>query len=82
MVALRDGRALDSGIVEGEINYPQRCWDERGLEEKFRWLAEPVLERGQVDAVIDMVWHLEDVQDSGELVALLLTNLPESCSEH
>lgn len=70
-IELRDGRALHSGLVEGEINYPQRCWDEQGLEKKFRWLARHVLDETCVDAVVDMVWHFEDVSNVRELTRLL-----------
>jgi len=70
-IELRDGRVLDSGMVEGEINYPQRCWDEAGLGRKFRWLAAHVLDATRADAVIDMVWHLEDIPNVRELTQLL-----------
>ena len=71
-IELRDGRVLDSGMVEGEINYPQRCWDEPGLEHKFRWLAAHVLDGTRADAVVDMVWHLEDIPNVRELTQLLV----------
>ena len=70
-IDLRDGRALHSGLVEGEINYPQRCWDEQGLEKKFRWLARHVLDETCVDAVAEMVWRFEDVSNVRELTRLL-----------
>ncbi len=70
-VVLRDGTALDSGRVEGEINYPQRCWDRRGLEDKFRWLARPVLDEPRIDALIDMVRHLENIDNVRQLTQLL-----------
>ena len=71
-IELRDGRVLDSGMVEGEINYPQRCWDEQGLGKKFRWLAAHVLDGTRADAVVDMVWHLEDIPNVRELTQLLV----------
>jgi len=70
-IDLRDGRALHSGLVEGEINYPQRCWDEQGLGKKFRWLARHVLDEARVERIIDMVWHFEDVSNVRELTELL-----------
>ena len=70
-IELRDGTTLNSGVVEGEINYPQRCWDEQSLEDKFRWLARHVLDEARVDAVADMVWHFEDVSNVRDLTRLL-----------
>ena len=71
VIELQDGTTLNSGMVEGEINYPQRCWNEQSLEDKFRWLARHVLEEARVDAVVDMVWHFEDVPNVRELTCLL-----------
>jgi len=70
-IELRGGRALHSGLVEGEINYPQRCWDEQGLETKFRWLARHVLDEARVERIVEMVWHFEDVSNVRELTELL-----------
>jgi 2-methylcitrate dehydratase PrpD len=70
LVELQDGRTLRSGMVEGEINYPQRWRDEQG-KKKFRWLARDVLDEARVDAVVDMVGRFEDVSDARELTRLL-----------
>ncbi len=70
-IVLQDGTTLNSGVVEGEINYPQQCWDERSLEEKFRWLARHVLDEAGVDALVEMVWHFEEVSNVEELTQLL-----------
>jgi 2-methylcitrate dehydratase PrpD len=70
-VELRNGQTLETGPVEGEINYPQESWDERDLEEKFRWLAAHVLNPQKVDALVDMLWKLEDAPDVRELTGLM-----------
>jgi len=70
-IVLRDGTALDSGPVEGDINYPQRCWDRKGLEGKFRWLARPVLDETRIDALIDMIRRFEDIENVRQLTRLL-----------
>jgi hypothetical protein len=70
-IELRNGRALHSGLVEGEINYPQRCWDEQGLGKKFRWLARHVLDEARVERIVEMVWHLEEISSVRELTELL-----------
>ena len=70
-ITLQDGTALNSGMVEGEINYPQQCWDEQSLEEKFRWLARHVLDEARIDALVEMVWHFEEMSRVEELTRLL-----------
>jgi 2-methylcitrate dehydratase len=40
------------------------------LEEKFRSLAHKVLSPSQADALLDRLWHLEDVTDMGEVLRL------------
>ena len=71
-IVLRDGRALNSVIVEGEINYPQRCWDERSLEEKFRWLSRQVLDEAHIDALVETVWRFDEVSSARELTRSLV----------
>lgn len=71
VIELIDGRVLDSGSVEGEINFPQETWDQEGLEGKFRWLAGYVLDEGRVDELVEMLRHFEDVPDVRELVEVV-----------
>jgi 2-methylcitrate dehydratase PrpD len=68
---LKDGRTFESGIVEGNINFPQQGWDEQRLEDKFRWLSEHVLDGACIDELVDMVWHFEQMPDVHELTRLL-----------
>lgn len=75
VVRLRDGRELDSGIVEGDINYPQRCWDEESLERKFRWLVGQVLKPERVEALAGMIRRFEDVPNAAAL-ALTVVQRP------
>jgi 2-methylcitrate dehydratase PrpD len=70
-LVLKDGRVLDSGIVEGNINFPQEGWDETRLEEKFRWLTQHVLDPTQIDELVDLVWRFEQVPDVRDLTRLL-----------
>ncbi len=70
-IELRDGRTVETGQVEGEINFPQETWDEQSLEEKFRWLTEHVLEEGRIDKLVEMIWDLESVSDVGGLTGLV-----------
>jgi len=70
-ILLQDGTTLHSGTVEGEINYPQRCWDEQSLEKKFRWLARHVLDEARIDTLAEMVWHFEEMASVETLTRLL-----------
>lgn len=72
VVRLRDGRELDSGVVEGDINYPQRCWDEESLERKFQCLAGTVLSPEQTDQVVAMVREIDALPDVSGLTAAVV----------
>lgn len=71
IIELRDGRTVETGLVEGEINFPQETWDEEGLEEKFRWLTSYVLDEDRIDALVEMLWRFEGVSDVRELTEML-----------
>lgn len=68
---LHDGRALDSGLVEGEINFPQTTWDAAGLERKFRWLAARVLDADRIDALVNLIARFEEVENVSALTRLI-----------
>jgi hypothetical protein len=70
-ISLHDGRSFQSGIVEGNISFPQQGWDEERLEDKFRWLARRVLDHTDVETLIDLVWRFDRVTDVGELTRRL-----------
>ncbi|MGD2146224.1 MAG: MmgE/PrpD family protein [Anaerolineae bacterium] len=71
VIELRDGRTLQTDSVEGEINYPQGTWDEESLEDKFRWLANYVLDEDRIDTLVALIWGLETVSDVRQLTRLL-----------
>lgn len=68
---LEDGRELSSGRVGGGLSFPQPGWDEAVMEEKFRWLVEPLLGQPRVDGLIELAWKLEELPDLAGLVALV-----------
>jgi hypothetical protein len=70
-ITLHDGRSFQSGIVEGNINFPQQGWDEERLEAKFRWLAGQVIDEASVEAVVDLIWNFDQVTAVGKLTRLL-----------
>lgn len=71
IVELRDGHTVETGLVEGEINFPQDTWDEESLEDKFRWLTGYVLDEGCVDTLVETIWGFEDLSDVHELTEIL-----------
>jgi 2-methylcitrate dehydratase PrpD len=70
-IRLNDGREFDSGMVESGEQHPPVGWDEAVMEEKFRWLAQYVLDDDQIDPLLDMLWHFDGVSDVRELTASL-----------
>jgi len=71
-IELHDGRQFNSGLVEGEIQYPQRYWDSAGLEGKFRKLARMALDDQRVERLVELIRRFEDVPNVRELVRLVV----------
>ncbi|HAL61230.1 MAG TPA: hypothetical protein DCP08_02355 [Chloroflexi bacterium] len=69
-ISLKDGRRFASGVVEGGIKFPQG-WNEEQVGKKFRWQTGFVLDKAQVDELVEMVWNFEDVSDPRELSSLV-----------
>ena len=53
------------------LSFPQPGWDERVMEEKFRWLAGHVLAAPAVDQLVEMLWRFDEIPDVRELTRLL-----------
>ncbi|MFN2164641.1 MAG: MmgE/PrpD family protein, partial [Anaerolineae bacterium] len=70
-IRLSDGTTYQSDAVEGNINFPQQGWDEARLERKFRWLSNQVLDESRTNALVDMVWSLDQIADVRELTRLV-----------
>lgn len=70
-VDLHDGRTVETDWVEGEINFPQRTWDEQSLERKFRWLSSYVLDDQQIDQLVDAIQVFACLSDIGTVTALV-----------
>jgi 2-methylcitrate dehydratase PrpD len=70
-ILLLDGREFDSGMVEAGEKHPQPGWDEKRMEDKFRWLAAKVLDDASVGRLLGMLWHFERVSNVRELTRIL-----------
>ncbi len=67
ILVLRDGTRLESGLVEGEFSYPPTDWNKNRMEEKFRWLVEPVVGGKLTDDLIELGWGFDGVDSVKEV---------------
>jgi len=70
VIYLKNGAILDSGLVSGK-RWPSKRKDAAELEHKFRWLTRHVLKEDRIDALLEMLWHFEYVENVGEFTSLL-----------
>jgi len=66
-VELSDGRRLTK-FVEQSLGNIHRPLSDRQLEDKFRDQAVLVLPAGDVEAVIQLCWRIDQLDDVGDLV--------------
>jgi len=71
-VTLQDGRTFASGLVDGGLRFPQAGWDEAKMSDKFRWLANFVLEPDRVPPLLDKLWQFEQEPDVRAFVRALI----------
>jgi 2-methylcitrate dehydratase PrpD len=69
-LVLKDGTEFDSGLVEGGFAYPPAGWNEERMEEKFRWLTEPVLGKKGTEKLLATVRSFEKLPDLRELIEI------------
>ncbi len=70
-ITLHDGQAFRSGMVEGEINYPQAGWDAERVEAKFSWLGGRVLDSERLAQVLSVGRKMDGVATVAALTGLL-----------
>jgi 2-methylcitrate dehydratase PrpD len=73
-VHLRDGRTLEEP-ARGASGHPEAPLSDAQLRDKFLGCAAGVLERGEAEALVDQLMHLDEVPDIRALTARLATNL-------
>ena len=72
IITLKDGSVLESGRMEGGLGFPQDPpWSRADMEEKFRWLVEPVAGPERTAELIDMVWRFDGLGSVQEFTSLL-----------
>ena len=70
-VRLKDGTVLNHSVPFSK-GLPENPLTPAEIEEKFRYLADPVMPAGTPAAIVDAVSHVEDIADIGDLVSLLV----------
>jgi len=65
---LHDGRCLESGLVDGGLSFPPIGWDRGRMEEKFHWLADPVLGKNRADELVELVWSFDELPGVDRLI--------------
>lgn len=71
-ITLKNGQIFNSGIVDGGLRFPPSAWDEGRMADKFRWLANSVLDESTVDEMLDLLVHLEELSNVRQLTQKLI----------
>jgi len=70
-IRLKDGREFTSGLKDGGMALTAGQWGREEMADKFLWLASSVMEKKKAEDVLDMAWHLEDLDSVRELTSKL-----------
>jgi len=70
-IKLKDGREYTSGMKDGGMALTAGEWTREMMAEKFRWLAAAVMEPGKIEEILDMAWHLDELDSVRELTEKL-----------
>ena len=68
-VSMKNGKVYEKEVLDPK-GHPNNPLSLEELETKFRRAAEPLLNKGQQDKIIDTIGNLEQVQDIGSLMRL------------
>jgi hypothetical protein len=70
-IRLNDGREFTSGLKDGGMAINAGGWNREMMADKFRWLTETVMAQRKIDEVLDLAWHLEELDSVRELTSKL-----------
>ena len=70
-IKLKNGNEYSSGLKDGGMSMSDQNWTQEMMAEKFRWLGATVLEAAKVDEILDMAWHLDEIDSIRELTEKL-----------
>jgi 2-methylcitrate dehydratase PrpD len=74
-ITLKNGQTFNSGMVDGGLQFPPSAWDEGRMADKFRWLANYVLDVNTVDETMDLLFHFEELSNVRQLTQKLFGTL-------
>jgi 2-methylcitrate dehydratase PrpD len=69
-ITTRAGKRYESGAVEARWEPPDTLPSDSELQEKFIWLAAPVLGQQRADELAQLVWQFENAADAMKLIKL------------
>jgi len=70
-IKLKNGEAFNSGLIKGGLSYGDPGWSRETMAEKFRWQTNHVLETSQIDQVLDIGWHFDEMDSTRKLIDLV-----------
>ena len=68
-VVTKSGQSYSSEVAYHKGHYKNPLSDQE-VEDKFRSLAQDRLPESKIDALLDRLWHLEDVDDVKDVIRL------------
>lgn len=69
-VVTTDGRHLLAAAKQAMWEPPDTLPSDAELEQKFRWLVEPVLGQERAGELVDLIWRFEQVNEARDLIRL------------
>lgn len=63
----KDGRRFSSGLKDGGMKLADQHWTKEMMAEKFRWLGATVMDTTKVDEILDMAWHMDELDSVRQL---------------
>jgi 2-methylcitrate dehydratase PrpD len=73
-ITMTDGHTYHSGPVEAIWEPPDTLPDDGALEEKFRWLASPVIGEENAEALVRLIWEFDQCASIAPLLRRCVSN--------
>jgi 2-methylcitrate dehydratase PrpD len=73
-ISLKNGRVFNSGMVDGGLRFPPSDWNQERMVDKFRWLANHVLDAQSVESTLDVLFHFDTLSTVRQLTGQLSGN--------
>jgi len=70
-IELKDGRVYTSEMKDGGMALSAWEWTREMMAEKFRWLAVTVMEGDKIEEILDIAWHVDEIDNVKELTGKL-----------